>query len=127
MVKAKSISISLTIPKLEQLSMKRIWPRFKNDQKVCQYMPLTHSERIPPRNFFYKILHSKFRSKFDRLIRNAKEQRMQEMQQNNLVINANKQVLNELENCSIWTDISRSQISKRVTPYKVTRGVRRQD
>ena len=119
MVKAKDISITLAVPKLDQLSMKRVWPRFKNDSAVTQYMPLTHSERIPPRRYFYEILHSKFRSKFNNLVEEAKQERLEEMEHNNLVITASSQVLEELKSCSVWNDISQSQISKRVTPNRI--------
>ena len=121
MMKAKDIFISVKVPKLEQLSMKRVWPKFRKDSSVNMYMPLSHPERIPPRTYFYEILYSKFKRKFDDLIDEAKNERLEELQQSNLVINAEASILEEIQRCSIWTDMSRSQISKRVTPTPVRR------
>lgn len=78
-------------------------------------------DRYPPRKYFYEILHTKFRKKFDQIILNAKEARRQEMMNNNLILKVDSKMFQELKNCTIWSDISTSQISKRVTVNRVER------
>ena len=121
MIKASKISISISVPKLEQLSMKRIWPRFRNDAKIVRFMPLIGEERYPPRNFFFEVLHTKFRKIFDKLVAEAKQERQEELERQNLVITVDQTVFEEISRCSVWTDMSQSRISKRVCTTRTTK------
>ena len=121
MLKAHQISISISVPKIEQLSIRRIWPRFKDDPEITQYMPLISPERYPPRNFFYEIMHTKFRRTFNALVEEAKHERRMDLEHQNLIIKVDRSVMDEISNCSVWKDMSQSQISKRVNTSRVSR------
>jgi hypothetical protein len=121
LVKSKSISLTIQVPKLEQLSMRRIWPKVQNLTSLVSYMPFYGIEKYPPRKFFFKILHTRYRHKFDSLLREAKEERKQEMIKANQVIKVDSSMLDELQGCSIWNGISSSQEYKKVNTLKASR------
>ena len=122
LLKSAKISLTIQVPKLEQLSMRRVWPRVRDSTDLRTYMPLLGPGRYPPRKFFYEILHTRYRSKFDNIIAEAKQERPQEMLKNKLIVKVDPNMLDELRNCSIWSDISSSQVSKRVSVNRISRG-----
>jgi hypothetical protein len=118
----KSLDITLTaqLPRFEQLSMKRIWPKFSKRKDILVYMPILGENSYPPRRYFFEILHSAFEEDFIQLINDAKEERTQKKKETNKVVMADPNLLREIRSLKIWTNIAGTKITKRVlvTPSK---------
>ena len=124
LLKSKTISLTIQVPRLDQLSMRKVWPKVKGMKTLLSYMPMSCVDKYPPRKFFFEILHTRFRYKFDTLLKEAKEERQEEMLKNKLIVKVDPSMIQELKNCSIWNDISSSQISKRVCTTRTFRNRR---
>ena len=121
LIKSKSLSLSISVPKIEQLSMRVVWPKVQNLDLLDSFMPMLSPGRYPPRKFFFEILHTRFRFKFEELVKQAKDERREQMVRDRLMIRVDPAMFDELNKCTIWNDISTSQISKRVTVTRVSR------
>jgi hypothetical protein len=125
LVKSNEITLTARLPRFEQLSMKRVWPMFSGEEEIRKYMPLLNDTNLPPRKFFFEILHSKFPEHYDQLIEHVKNERTKIKKKKNKVISANAELLQEIKSLRIWTNIASSRMSKRVmvNPTRRKRGV----
>jgi hypothetical protein len=57
------------------LSIKRIWPEFKNLDYVADYFPDYTDSQLPERDFFYNVLSTLFPDKMKDLIAAARSNR----------------------------------------------------
>jgi hypothetical protein len=114
LVKSNEITLTTQLPRFEQLSMKRVWPMFSEHEEVRKYMPILSDTNLPPRQFFFQILHSKFPDHYDQLIEHVKNERTKKSKKKNRVISANPELLEEIKSLRIWTNMASSRMSKRV-------------
>ena len=121
MLKSNEITLTAHIPRFEQLSMKRVWKKFKDNEELVQYMPSLKENGLPPRSYFYEILHSAFRRDFDDLIEEAKQERKEKLKKVNKIIYADTKIINEIHGLGVWIDITQSRMSKRVLTRKPKR------
>ena len=58
LMKKKEV-LSVSVPHYDELSVKNLWPRFKNDNEFLQYFPDKYpAGKGPPRQYFFDILNT---------------------------------------------------------------------
>ena len=59
-------------PKYDELSVKSLWPRFKEDELVMVYFPSQLPKgRLPDRSYFFNVLHTVYEEYTRTLIHTA--------------------------------------------------------
>lgn len=120
LAKSRDIRLTTQLPRFEQLSMKKIWPKYKDRDDIKAYLPILGENANPPRRYFFEVLHSQFEEEFNQVIINAKNERTRKRKKINKVIVADPDLLTEIRSLNIWTNIANSKMTKRVltTPSK---------
>ena len=77
--------------------MKKVWPKFKDNQDILEYMPILPENGCPPRKYFFEILHSAFEDEFNQLIDQVKRERTQKKREKNKVIRVSPNLLDEIK------------------------------
>jgi len=69
--------IHASVPRFDELSVKKFWPLMQRDQVFMQYMPdPTPDGRLPEREYFWNVLNTLHTAYVQRLIEHANAQRM---------------------------------------------------
>ena len=64
----------VTVPKYDELSVKRFWPMLQSDETFMQYMPVPTAEgRLPDREYFWNIANTVQHAYVQRVIQHANE------------------------------------------------------
>ena len=67
----------VTVPRYDELSVKKFWPMLQSDETFMRYMPEPTAEgRLPDREYFWNIANTVQNAYVQRIIQHAREQRM---------------------------------------------------
>ena len=114
LIKSKSLSLTISVPKIEQLSMRNVWPHLREDKALLKFMPLLSPGPFPPRKFFFEVLHTKFRFKFEELVQQALYERRQQMLRDKRVSRSRHHILaQELHHLERHLDVAGLEASQR--------------
>lgn len=74
----------INVPKYDELSVKNIFPRFKDDAQMMQYFPDAFpKDKGPTREYFFTVLNTVHPEYLDRLVAHANKQRFGSNQSGN--------------------------------------------
>ena len=59
------------IPTFDELSIKKLWSHFKNNQTLMKYMPDYPDKQLPERDFFFGVLSTLYPKETEYLIKAA--------------------------------------------------------
>ena len=65
----------IDVPDYEELSMKSVYPKLKNNQFLSTYLPDTENCKFPEKDFFYTILAIAYPQETEDLIKQARKNR----------------------------------------------------
>ena len=75
---------TVNVPHFDEISVKNIFPRFKDDARVMQFMPSSVGPgKLPDRSFFFNILNTVHPEFVDGAIKHANKQRYESGQAEN--------------------------------------------
>ena len=67
---------SVNVPKYDELGVKHIYPKFKRDPEVMQYLQDSYpKDRYPDREYFFTVLNTVHPEHVKRLIEHAQKER----------------------------------------------------
>ena len=67
---------SVNVPMYDELSVKNIFPKFKRDVKVMQYLQDSYpANRNPDREYFFTVLNTVYPEHVEKMIAHAQKQR----------------------------------------------------
>ena len=72
----KSACKFVNVPMYDELSVKNVYPKFKNDTQVMQFLQDTYPrDRLPDRTYFFTVLNTMHPNYVSKMIAHANEQR----------------------------------------------------
>lgn len=121
LMKVTRITLTLKIPKIEQLSVKKIWSKVKDNRILCSYMPILTEQRQPPRLYLFQIIKAVDPGLFTRIIEDATELRRNNQKIGNKIVEVDSCLLKEIKSACKLTSTLNQTISKRVNVKPVKR------
>ena len=121
LLKSERITLTLKVPKIEELSVKNVWEEVKHDKLVLSYMPLLSEDRQPPRCYLFQVIKAVNKSLFEKIIDDATEKRKQKQIRENRVVSVDGSILSELKKKFNLTSTLKQTISKRVNVKPIKR------
>ena len=68
----------VNVPHYDELSVKRFWPRLRQDKKLNSYMPdFANEDKLPDRTYFWNVANTVQNKYAQNVIKHANDQRMQ--------------------------------------------------
>lgn len=125
LLKSTRINLTLKVPKIEELSVKTIWEKVKNDKLIMSYMPILSEQRQPPRSYLFQIIKALNSRLFKNILHEATEKRRLSQIQENRVVEVDGSILDELKQSFNLTSTLNQSISKRVNVKPVKRRKRK--
>jgi hypothetical protein len=114
LLKNNQVKIGHNVPRIRELRMENIWEQFKQDRALIQYLPVTCNTKHPPRNYFFRILATIYPNKFSQIMNKAQSERRQKMTRQNKLVKIDSELLKEMQNARLWTNLSSGKKSKRI-------------
>ncbi len=69
--------VPIKVPQYDELSVRNLWPMFKNDKEFMMYFPDVYpKDKGPPREYFFNLLNSIHGDYLANIMDHANEQRM---------------------------------------------------
>ena len=67
----------VNVPRYDELSVRKFWPRLRQDEKLLKYMPeLSGEDKIPERTYFWNVANTVQNRYVQNVIKYANDQRM---------------------------------------------------
>jgi len=114
LLKGDKLVLNRTLPRIKELSMKEVWPKFQNDQELISYFPDFEDGRNPPRLYFFQILSAIRANKFSALIKESKATRQKVAEQNNKLIAVDEGIWSSIKKASLHENLVTTSESKRI-------------
>jgi hypothetical protein len=118
LLKSDKVALNRTLPRIKELSMKVIWPKFAADPEFRSYFPDSDVKRTPPRLYFFQILSAVRHSAFKNLIRDSKQSRLKALEQDNKIIHVDNTLWDTLQKAKMHENLLSNTESKRIVISK---------
>ena len=125
LIKASDINLTTPVPKIDQLSVKRIWPKVKENLNILRHMPLFGEDRLPPRLYMFQVIKALDEGLFNQILREANESRRQIHGQDKKMVTVDSDIYMQLRRVFSKIPQATRPVSKRVNTMPVRR--RRRD
>ena len=121
MVKTENVPFLRTLPRLEELQLKNIWPKYQKDKEFLKYFPDIDEDKTPSRAYFFQILSAIKPDDFKDLLNNTESKRKDKLDDKNQIVNINTMVWEEISGTRYGETFDTSQASKRISVNKKKR------
>ena len=118
LLKSDKVALNRTLPRIKELSMKLIWPRFAADPEFKSYFPDSEDERSPPRLYFFQILSALRPALFKNLIQDCKQSRLKAMEHDNKIVHVDNVLWETLQKAKMHENLMSNTESKRIVISK---------
>lgn len=76
LIPLESCKIQRAPPKINQLTLKNLWPYFYQDKEILSYMPYLNNTKYPPRDFFFIVLATVRPDTYKQILREVDDERL---------------------------------------------------
>ena len=89
----------MEVPEYKELSIKSVWPKFKDDKYLLQFLPDIKDDQLPEREYFYGILATVYEKETRELVFLSRKSRaISEKTMQNDKVAIDSEILKEIEN-----------------------------
>ena len=127
LLKATAITLTTPVPKIDQLSVKKIWPKVKENLNILRHMPLLGEDRLPPRTYMFQVIKALDEGLFNKIMREANESRRQILGQDKKLVTVDSDIFRQLSQVFNKIPQTTRPMSKRVNTMPIRRRRRNRD